>query len=207
MEEGGAAATLPPIFSEYFCAADLPVELAKWRAQLPQQPNRGSAARWTGALAEMEAYHAAGTTASREAACVRWQSDIAALVESAAARGGGAQIFEVNGTIANVTVDVNGAPLTVPDLKLLHKWLTLDLSDALASAGGDLPAVATKSVYIGQPVEIAADFGIVRIALGAQDVRGLLDDRDSVLAVDAAVLEKINIIAANFDSIKGHFDV
>ena len=207
VEEGGAAATLPPIFSEYFCAADLPVELAKWRAQLPQQPNRGSAARWTGALAEMEAYHAAGTTASREAACVRWQSDIAALVESAAARGGGAQIFEVNGTIANVTVDVNGAPLTVPDLKLLHKWLTLDLSDALASVGGDLPAVATKSVYIGQPVEIAADFGIVRIALGAQDVRGLLDDRDSVLAVDAAVLEKINIIAANFDSIKGHFDV
>ena len=211
VEAGGDAATLPPIFREYFCAADLPDELGAWRAQLPQQPNRGSATRWAGALAEMEAFHTAGTETAREAASKQWEHDIVDIVDGAAARGGATEIFEVNGTIANVKVNVNGAPLDVPALKLLHKWLTLDLTSALAAstAAADaarLPAIASKPVYIGQPVEIAADFGIVRIALGAQDVRGLLDDSATVLAADAAVVEKINVVAAHFDGLRAYFN-
>ena len=201
-EGAPAAARLPPMFGEYFCAADMPAELGAWRAQLPQQPNAGSAARWLGALAEMEAYHAAGTAASRAEAAERWTEDVVSLV--GAAQDGAAEVFEANGSIVNVAVRRGGAGgdlLRVPELKLLHRWLTLDLSEALAGAEG-----ASTPVFIGQPVEIADAFGIVRIALGAPDVRALLDCREEVMAVDEAVIAKINLVGRNFDLLRAHFD-
>lgn len=93
----------------------------------------------------------------------------------------------------------SGDLMSVPELKLLHKWLTMDLSSVLGDASASAP------VFIGQPVEVAKDFGVVRIALGAPDVRALLGDSEAVLATDRAVIAKINLVANNFDRLCAHF--
>ena len=196
------AVRLPAFMGEYFGSADLPAELTAWRAQLPARANRGSAVRWLGALAEMEAYHNVGTEASRGAAADAW---LAAVVERVAAAGGAAEVFEANGSIVNVQVrrgGPDGPLLSTGDLKLLHRWLTLDLREALCGAvdldESDL-AFAGTPVYIGQPVEVAEKFGVVRIALGAADVRALLDHSADVAMHDEVVVEKINLVARHFD--------
>jgi hypothetical protein len=196
LEAGGAATALPPLFGEYFGPADLP--WPAWRSQLPPETcNYGSALRWLGALAEMEAYHATGTPATRAEATAQWARGAAALC------GGAVQVFEANGSIVNVTVrDPGGARMGVADLKLLHQWLAADLRPAL---GSDCPGASTM-VFVGQPVEVARDFGVVRIALGSPDVRALLNEGPAaVLATDKAVIEKMNLVAKHFDLLRAHF--
>ena len=199
VDAGSEGSALPPLMSEYFSAADFPEAWGGWRAQLPQdQNNVGSALRWLGALAEMEAYHGAGTQAQRAKVSKEWANSVVGICH------GAVEVFEANGSIVNITVRKNGSDgelMGVPDLTLFHKWLTMDLSTAL----GESAEGASTPVFIGQPVEVAKDFGIVRIALGAPDVRALLEDPEAVLATDRAVVAKINLVANNFDRLCAHF--
>ena len=196
------ALRLPAFMSEYFGSADLPPELTAWRAQLSTRANRGSAVRWLGALAEMEAYHNTGTEESRAAAVDAW---LATVVERVAAAGGAAEVFEANGSIVNIQVRRGGSDgplLSTGDLKKLHRWLTMDLHETLREAVSldeSALALACTPVFIGQPVEVAETFGVVRIALGAADVRALLEHSKDVTAQDEIVINKINLIARHFD--------
>jgi hypothetical protein len=206
VDSGSAGSELPPLMPEYFSAADFPEAWQGWRSQLPQDENNvGSALRWLGALAEMEAYHGAGTSTQRAQVSKAWAESVVAACH------GAVEVFESNGSIVNITVRKNGSSnssssssssgdlMSVPELNLLHKWLTMDLSSVLGDASASAP------VFIGQPVEVAKDFGVVRIALGAPDVRALLGDSEAVLATDRAVIAKINLVANNFDRLCAHF--
>ena len=121
------------------------------------------------------------------------------------AAGGAAEVFEANGSIVNVQVrrgESDGPLLSTGDLKKLHRWLTMDLRETLRGAvslDDSALALASTPVFIGQPVEVAETFGVVRIALGAADVRALLQHSKVVTAQDKIVIEKINLVARHFD--------
>eukprot|EP00616_Rhizochromulina_sp_CCMP1243_P017791 CAMPEP_0118977050 /NCGR_PEP_ID=MMETSP1173-20130426/20398_1 /TAXON_ID=1034831 /ORGANISM="Rhizochromulina marina cf, Strain CCMP1243" /LENGTH=1116 /DNA_ID=CAMNT_0006927123 /DNA_START=148 /DNA_END=3498 /DNA_ORIENTATION=- len=192
---------LPDIMSEFFSKVDIPEELGHWKNQLPDVANRGTALRWLGAMAEIEAYQQAGSVADKDAACSQWREAVVASINATEHL----RVFEANDTIINFAVEpAPGEALGMDDLKKLYLWLTLDLTDCLAQAGVSLSPqdakVAATPCLIGQPVDVAADFGIVRIALGAADVRAALrGEQDRVLEDDATVVAKANLVAKYFD--------
>jgi len=56
---------------------------------------------------------------------------------------------------------------------------------------------------IGQPVHICEEFSIVRLALGATDVRALMEDLNvrQQINVDAQILRKLSLLARHAEAL------
>jgi len=190
---------LPKIMSEFLSQTDVPEQLAYWRQQLPNIANRGTALRWLGAMTEIEAYQSAGSTSDKQAVTAQWRHKVVNAVNATEHL----RVFEANDTIINIAVEPTpGNALGMEDLKKLYLWMTLDLSKPLAKVALNTEErkALTTPCLIGQPVDVATDFGVVRIALGASDVRALLNNKENDLfAEDAALVTKANLIAKHFD--------
>jgi hypothetical protein len=66
----------------------------------------------------------------------------------------------------------------------------------LSAALGD-PAAA-PACYIGQPVAVAKDEAVLRVALGSDSLRACLRDPAAALAEDAALIRKLALLAERF---------
>jgi hypothetical protein len=136
-------------------------------------------------------------------ACVQWRE----LVASQIAAASHLTLFEANGSVINFKVEPElGRPLGVDDLQRVYRWLTCDLSPVLERLQVRLPselvAVAKTVCFIGQPVQVAKQVGVLRIALASKDVRAILCGRgDEILAEDARIVQKLSLIAKHFDSL------
>eukprot|EP01050_Picozoa_sp_SAG11_P012055 SAG11_NODE_1317_length_5216_cov_2.105335_1_plen_738_part_00 len=189
----------PAMLGRFFTRDDVPNELEHWRAQLPPLQNRGLALRWEGALVEMEAWADAATDEEKSAAVASWRAKH--LAQIAATRR--VHCWEANDTIINVSISrADGTKLGVEALKKVYKWAAENISGVRGIGFDDEQALAATSCLIGQPVDVHANFGIVRFALGASDVRRLLVDPTALDVEDATMLRKLDLIAQNFESLE-----
>ena len=61
--------------------------------------------------------------------------------------------------------------------------------------------IASRKCFIGQPVKINSDQGVLRIALGSDSLRQLREDFDGTIAVDQQIVEKLAFLSANYDNL------
>jgi len=78
--------------------------------------------------------------------------------------------------------------------------MTRDISDMLLSANVDLTldelTAAQTKCLIGQPVLITEEFAILRISLGAPDVRKMFAEPENInICAERHILNKMSLIA------------
>jgi len=200
-----ADAWVPDMMQHYFTRDDFPETLPAFRAQLPELQNKGLALRWLAALEEMEAYFAAGGDSEAARGMVaQWREGVAAEIEQ---NHPAIELFEENDTVLNIKVAGAGQTLGTAKLRVLYRLLAEDAAAEVAAAGVALTPeerrVLSTKCLIGQPVHICEDFGIVRLALGANDVRALMEDLNvqQQINVDAQILRKISLIARHAETL------
>lgn len=59
--------------------------------------------------------------------------------------------------------------------------------------------------FLGQPVLISKDEAVLRIALGSDSLRSLESDFEGTLRTDELILEKLDLLAANFGRLFADF--
>jgi len=192
---------MPKMLNHYFTRHDFPLSLPAFRMHLPVLENRGLAMRWLAALEEAEAYFKAGGDSQECRDQVdRWSATVAKEMEASHPL---CTIFEINDSTINFKVkpSADGAWMTADELRKLYGLLAVDCTAQLEAAGVTLSAeekaLAATKCHIGQPVKICDSFGIIRLALGANDMRSLIEDC-SVAAlsnVDAQILRKVSLLA------------
>jgi len=78
----------------------------------------------------------------------------------------------------------------------IFKNMTLDLSAVFPEE-----PVASQRCQIGQPVVIADGQAVLRIALGADDLRNFVMNPDSVKRADSQIIEKLALLGSNFSKL------
>jgi len=113
-------------------------------------------------------------------------------------------VFEANDTILNLKVTPTGeASLDTDELRSVYGMLAQDITDLLISKGialtEDEREIARTKCLIGQPVHICKEFSIIRLALGANNVRAMMEDLSVKphIHVDTQILRKISLIVSN----------
>eukprot|EP00959_Pyramimonas_sp_CCMP1952_P391639 8207233-Pyramimonas_sp.AAC.1 len=195
-------AWVPDMMQHFFTRDDFPESLPAFRAALPELQNKGLALRWLAALEEMDAYFAAGGDSDAARGMVaQWREGVLAEIAS---NHPAIELFEANDTVLNIKVKdagAGGAAMNAETLRRLYDLMSRDVADEVTAKGVALTpeergVLATKCL-IGQPVHICEEFGIVRLALGANDVRALMEDLNvhQQIQVDAQILAKISLLA------------
>jgi len=191
--------------SEFLCPDDLPEALASWRAALPpSNSNLGLALRWEAALAEIE--HAAPYSSATADA---WA---ATVVEAARPFASTLQVFETHRCIVSLKLRASEtAPFFSPsDLRKIYEWMTLDVSAAFdayelissSDDDDDVRQAASTLCSIGQPVEVATDVGVLRLALGADSFDDVAKRPEVAGREDRLLLTKLDLLAANFERLQ-----
>jgi asparagine synthase (glutamine-hydrolysing) len=192
---------MPDMLNHYFTRHDFPLSLPTFRMHLPLLENRGLALRWMAALEEAEAYFKAGGDSQECRDQVdRWS---AAVSQEMAGAHPLCEVFEINDSTINFKVKPSegGAWMTADELRKLYGLLAVDCTAQLEAAGVALSAeekaLAATKCHIGQPVKICDTFGIIRLALGANDMRSLIEDCSvtALARVDATILRKVSLLA------------
>jgi hypothetical protein len=96
----------------------------------------------------------------------------------------------------------NGGWLDMGELRDLYRWMSMDVSDLVPEAGSEERRDLSRPAYIGQPVDVSEEHGIVRIALGVESLLSYLDDREATLEEDRATVRKLAAIARHFGTLK-----
>lgn len=78
------------------------------------------------------------------------------------------------------------------ELVKVFRAMTLDRSDLSSDK------VAGLKCFIGQPVKISSDYGVLRIALGSDSLRQYIDDPEATLADDLKIVEKLSVLSHNY---------
>jgi hypothetical protein len=155
-------------YGRLFTGLDVPVSWRSLVRQLPGAANAGLTLRWEAALTEMEAFGALDPVSVSDT-ITGWR----AAVERALLDKGDA--FEV-------VFDPQGDP-TIVSFRCLRAGSALGLGALdpvyrrVISAPHSLPGY--ERAFIGQPVE-SGGMAMLRLALGANDIRKLLDGSETI---------------------------
>ena len=182
---------------------------AEWRgvrASLPARDNIGETLRWTAALAEMEAWYAAGLMRRRElfgAFAASVQRASAGFAEVALLPAPALDDDEFPGqSIFPFFVRHEGAALSPALSVKLHRALNRDLRTLLPGLDGGERELAATLCHIGQPVAVGERAAVLRVASGARHVA--LDAR----AIEdglARMFGKIRLLLRNLPRIEAAF--
>ncbi|KAL7560628.1 hypothetical protein ACA910_001314 [Epithemia clementina (nom. ined.)] len=183
-----------------------------------QYNNVGLALRWEAALAEME--HLAGVAPKdieRQVAVEEWASAVSQLVQ---AQQPWLDAWCVEQSIVSIRLsrqgDVSAAtaaageqrngenPLwfNMKELREVYRYMSLDLSNRLDEQlvnDDEERRSLSVPVSLGQPVDVADSYAIVRIALGSASLVEYLQDASATLAQDALAVQKLALVAKYFD--------
>lgn len=193
---------MPGMMEHFFTRDDFPASLTSFRAKLPVVQNKGLALRWLAAIEEMQAYYAADCESDQAQAFVdAWRSGVLAEME---ANHPAVRLFEANDTVLNITVTPPGeAAFDAVELRKVYGMLAQDIAGLLDSKGIAITAeerqLASTKCLIGQPVHICKEFSIIRLALGANNVRGMMEDLgvQAHVHTDTQILRKLSLIVSH----------
>jgi len=216
----------------YISAGLVPPELPALKAILPGgTPNLGLLIRWQMALFNIEGYHAIPGE-RRHALEVEWMTETIAMIgskglrtvtvfkdESAASdskpnlkRRTTLMCKEASGMLPDATIilldlkklapDGAVAPCTLAEMKHIHNLMARDLSGSDGVVDSGNPAWSCRC-FLAQPVSLAKDVHVIRIAIGAPLVLRLHEgsDRDKVRSEDIQLIDKLNLILCSWDSL------
>ena len=196
---------LAPGLEHYSSACDWPEDWRGIRAALPVRDNIGETLRWTAALAEMEAWYAAGPMRRRGLL-----ASFAASVARAGIRFDGFALLpapsldddEFPGqSVFPFFVLNEGEALGPAQCVKLHRALNRDLNTTLPGLKGRERELAASLCHIGQPVAVG-DRAVLRVAAGARHVS--LDPRTIEDGL-ADVFGKIRVLLRNWARIDAAF--
>lgn len=172
-----------------------------WNPLLSQKHanNIGLALRWEAGLKAMEALGAIDDMERREAA-----DDWATKVTDLVSRESLLDPWCVERTIVSIRVAKNDGKgyLKMSELRDLYRWMSMDVSGSVPDATPQEKLVLSKPAYIGQPVDVSENHGIVRIALGVESLISYFNNRNETLEGDRRVIRKLVAIAKHFDTLK-----
>jgi hypothetical protein len=198
----GEGIALAPGLADYSAACDWPADWRDVRAALRAHDNIGETLRWTAALAEMEAWYAAGPMRRRE-----MLGSFAASVDRAGARFAEIALLpapsldddEFPGqSIFPFFVRHAGEALAPAQCVKLHRALNRDLRALLPDLTGSECELAAGLCHIGQPVAVG-ERAVLRIAAGA---RHAAFEPRAVEDGLARVFAKIALLAKNWARIE-----
>jgi len=210
-------AEVPKAYGNYLTKHEVPAEVTALHTALPgNTQNMGLLLRWECGVTGMERVAEHGTKAHE--AIRAWVERVEVVVRERAATfevlvGGGAndnrqlsQLGGVNSIISfKVLVDNGTKALGCTPLRLIHEYLTRDVSDMLPPTASDVDRDLAKTrCFIGQPVDLG-DFAILRLAMGASLAVDLAEDMsrlEASLLDDARVLDKIEMCLRSFDALR-----
>jgi hypothetical protein len=196
---------------------ELPSCLSAWNDRLRNDDanNVGLALRWEAGLAGMEAL-ASVPEEARAQAVSDWANAVTAMVNDTTITDGLLDAWCVERSIisirltkttaADATDDGQERWLNVDELRMVYRWMSADVSSAVSSSENNLSTEERKALstpaYIGQPVDVSASHGIVRIALGVESLLSYLEVGDKTLLEDRLVVTKLALLAKYFDELK-----
>lgn len=91
--------------------------------------------------------------------------------------------------------------LSMKDLRDVYRYMSLDLSNVAPIGASDHEkTILSLCCNLGQPVDVATSFAILRIALGSESLASYLQSPTRTLQDDEAVVAKLAIVAKYFDS-------
>jgi hypothetical protein len=156
----------------------------------------------------------------REAGVRAWEAAVVSTVHELGR--GFLEVWGAHGGIVSIRVhrqaagpdvgpDCEPAWLGTAELRRLFGWCACDVTALLPPlADGECTQLCSRRCFLGQPVDVADAFAVIRIALGAKDLeRWLSEDAppdsgnssSAVLKEDQACVQKLALLAANFATV------
>ncbi|OQR94435.1 pyridoxal-dependent decarboxylase [Achlya hypogyna] len=214
----------PAGYSDYFSKYEFPpLGMPNTRARFPPRMNVGLLLRWETALLNMELYASIPSAMvgqicyeyiARSKQMLRTHAHIALLEDAdvGAAKpsvAGDGTLLQPLDTIISFHVVDAGTYLSVERLKLVHMFLSKDISSVITETCPLEVALASKKCLVGQPVTLGKlPHGVLRIALGADMVnciyRGIKTMVELVLE-DAIVVRKLQLILSHWEPLCARF--
>jgi hypothetical protein len=180
---------------------ELPPCLESWKehVQVPGQNNVGLALRWEAGLSAMEAILPIPDT-DRVALTEEWANSVQEMVNG----NDMLDVFCVERSIVSIRIrKQSGGWLNMSEARDLFRWMSLDISPAVAASGDDdEKATLSTPAFIGQPVNVSESHAIVRIALGVESLLAYNADKAKTLKEDELTVRKLGAVATHFETLK-----
>lgn len=193
----------PLSLGAFITEKELPACLDAWKSRLaaPGTNNVGLALRWEAALAEMEALASIGDE-EKAAAVSNWAETVSGMIKEE----GVIEPWRVNGGIISLRLQ-NGAGgfLGMEELRNVFRWMSMDVSAHVVRCSSSEQAALRTLCSIGQPVDVADEFGVVRIAIGSDTLADLLSSEEkkkTALAQDKALVVKLATLSRHYTTLK-----
>lgn len=180
---------------------ELPDCMESWKPFLRRAEsvdNVGLALRWEAGLAGMEAVSKTPDTL-RTSAIDQWANSVAAMVHAQPEL----DTYCVERSIVSIRLRHNNRKswFNMKELRDVYRYISIGLANAAPSdASDEEKAILSISCYMGQPVDVATSFAILRIALGSSSLATYLHNPDQTLKEDEVVVKKLAIVAKYFDT-------
>jgi len=178
---------------------ELPECLAHWKPYLRREntSNIGLALRWEAGLAGMEALSVVDQSV-RNDIIQEWASAVTNMVSNEVLL----DPWCVEQSIISIRVsNKNGGWLNMTDLRHLFRWMSMDVSSLVPHSSDEEKSALSQVAYIGQPVDVADSYAIVRIALGVESMLSFKADKEKTLEEDSLIVKKIAAIANHFGTL------
>lgn len=180
---------------------EIPSCFTSWTPSLSKENanNIGLALRWEAGLTAMDALGAIDDMERRKAA-----DDWAMKVTDMVSRESFLDPWCVERTIVSIRVSKGDGKgyLNMSELRDMYRWMSMDVADAVPDATPQEKLALSKPAYIGQPVDVSENHGIVRIALGVESLISYFNNRNETLEEDRQVVRKLVAIAKHFEALK-----
>lgn len=198
LEAAQEKSKVPSGLNTFIGKAELPRELQSWRDQVEDNQNPGLALRWVAALAEMEPTLSIPKEV-REKATDAWRQSVIKMVKAHAELDYFAAAEDTASIVSlRIRHPDTGKWMDKSQLAKVFKAMTLDMSDKFP----DDKDLASKICFTGQPVLISKEEAVLRIALGSDSLRQVIDDMDKGESVahdeDDLICQKMAFLARNF---------
>jgi len=181
---------------------ELPGCLHHWAPSLADEDsnNVGLALRWEAGLAGMEALAALADESRIRETVDGWARTVTRMVQSDPLL----DAWCVERSIVSIRVAKGEGWLNMDELRDLYRWMSMDISGMVDSATSEDASILSKPAYIGQPVDVSEEFGIVRIALGVESMLSYFNNEARTLEDDRRATQKLSLIGKHFEKLKRH---
>lgn len=180
---------------------ELPDCMESWKPLLRRTEsvdNVGLALRWEAGLAGMEAISKTPDHV-RTKAIDQWASSVATMVLAQPEL----DTYCIERSIVSIRLRHRNRKgwFNMKELREVYRYISIDLANvAPLEASVEEKAILKMSCYMGQPVDVATSFAILRIALGSSSLATYLHNPNQTLKEDEVVVKKLAIVAKYFDS-------
>ena len=189
----------------FFSDKELPPCMDSWKPLLRRSAdlasnNIGLALRWEAGLHAMESLSKTPDT-ERVKAVEDWARSVSDMVK---AKPDQLDAWCVERSIVSVRLqreDKSGW-LNMSELRDVYRYMSKDVSSAVAGATREEKEALATCAFIGQPVDVAESHAIVRIALGAESLANYLENPEATLKEDDMTVHKLAAIAKHFSTLK-----